>query len=240
MHKFTGVLLSILFGCASFTSIALTQALHPVSGQTSFAFGNAAIALADPDRDNEDPRGDDNQRGNPHGCVNPAGHVRGWCKHGNQNARYGNYRGNYSTISGTVIALNGDLVQFRRDNGATITLNQASLLSSGTGLRVGGHYALRGYWSNNMFIAQAPGGTYGTTYPNGGNGYPYGGNASVQGVITSISGDRVTIMQGLFSTVTINDQQALNNGAAQNLYVGRNVTAYGFWSGSVFYATTIS
>ena len=126
MHKFTGVLLSILFGCASFTSIALTQALHPVSGQTSFAFGNAAIALADPDRDNEDPRGDDNQRGNPHGCVNPAGHVRGWCKHGNQNARYGNYRGNYSTISGTVIALNGDLVQFRRDNGATITLNQAS------------------------------------------------------------------------------------------------------------------
>jgi len=215
MRKLGNAIMAILLGGAIFAGIALSQ---------------ASIALAD----------EDNGRGNPHGCLNPAGHVRGWCKHENRNTRNGNYSNNYTTISGTVIALNGDLVQFREDNGATVTLNQSNLLGSGTGLRIGGHYSLRGYWSNNMFVAQTNGGYNGNGYPNGGNGYPSGsGSSSIQGVITSISGNRVTMMQGLFSTITIDDQQALNNGAAQNLYVGRSVTAYGFWSGNLFYATSI-
>jgi hypothetical protein len=46
-------------------------------------------------------------------------------------------------------------------------------------------------------------------------------------------------MQGLFSTITIDDQQAIYNGTAQNLYVGRTITAYGYWSGNTFYATSI-
>ncbi|MHB8356759.1 MAG: hypothetical protein ACYDDQ_08735 [Vulcanimicrobiaceae bacterium] len=77
--------------------------------------------------------------------------------------------------------------------------------------------------------------------PYGGqyNGY-YGGNqAQIQGVVTSVSGDRVTIMQGLFSSVTVYDQPALDTGRAYNLYLGRTVTAYGYWSGNVFYATSI-
>jgi hypothetical protein len=159
-----------------------------------------------------------------HSCINPAGHERGSCKNRNRNS---------SSISGMVIAVNGDLVQFREDNGATISLNQSALLNSGMRLNVGGHYSLRGSWSDDMFVAESGAGYYGN------NGYPYGGSVSVQGVITSINGNRLTLLQGLFSTVTVDDQQALNNGAAQDLYVGRSVTAYGFWNGAVFYATSI-
>ncbi len=77
--------------------------------------------------------------------------------------------------------------------------------------------------------------------PYGGqyNGYNGGNQAEVQGVVTSVSGDRVTIMQGLFSSVTVYDQPALNANRAYNLYLGRTVTAYGYWSGNVFYATSI-
>lgn len=171
----------------------------------------------------------------PHDCVNPAGHQRGWCKNGNS---YGNdsggYRNNYSTISGTVLAVNGDLAQFHDDNGTTVTINQGSLLNDGMGLDVGGHYTLRGYWSNNMFVAQN------NTYGGYGNGYPQPGSVtSVRGVVTAVSNNHVTIMQGLFSAITVDDQQALNNGTAQNLFVGRSVTAYGYWNGGTFYATSI-
>lgn len=174
------------------------------------------------------------QHGNPHGCINPAGHVRGWCK---QNGNYAGRSGNGTTIAGTVLAVNGDIAQFREDNGVTITINQDQLLRAGQPLAVGGHYTLQGYFSNNLFIVQTNGGYYGN---GSGNGYPYpGANASVHGLVTSISGSRVTIMQGLFSTITIDDQQALNNGTAQNLYVGRSITAYGYWNGSTFYAISI-
>lgn len=174
-----------------------------------------------------------NPPGNPHACANPAGHVRGWCKHGNGN--YTNAPGNYVTISGVALAVNGELVQFRQDDGNTITLNQSSLLRAGHGLQSGGHYTLQGYYSNNMFIVQT-GGYYGN--PN--NGYPYpGSTASVHGIVTAISGNRVTIMQGLFSSINIDDQQALNNGTARNLYVGRSITAWGYWNGGTFYATSI-
>lgn len=159
---------------------------------------------------------------NPHGCVNPAGHARGWCKP--------------VTISGTVLAINGDIAQFRQDNGATITIEQGALLRSGQALRIGAHYVLQGFYSDNLFVAQSNGNA-GTAQ---GNGYPYpGSTSSVQGIVTSISGSHVTIMQGLFSTITVNDQQALNNGTAQNLYVGRSITAYGYWNGSTFYAVSI-
>ncbi len=178
---------------------------------------------------------DQGGHGDPHGCVNPAGHTRGWCKDGNSSGgRSGSYHGNYTTISGTVVAVNGDIAQFREDNGSTVIVNQRSLLNAGQGLYAGGHYTLRGDWSNNMFVAQANG------YNGYGNGYPQpGSTTAVRGVITSIGNNRVTIMQGLFSSITINDQQAVNNGTAQNLYIGRSITAYGYWNGGVFYATSI-
>lgn len=227
MRKLTITLLAALFAGTSFVGIAFTQATHP---------GMAAVARADDDEGggHGDDQGRNHGRGNPHGCVNPAGHTRGWCNH-NGNNNGGRY-GNYVTISGTVLAINGDLAQFRQDNGSTITINQSSLLRSGQPLQIGGHYTLQGYYSNNMFVAQANGGYYG----GNNNGYPYpGATASVHGIVTSISGNRVTIMQGLFATITVDDQQALNNGTAQNLYVGRNITAYGYWNGGTFFATSI-
>jgi hypothetical protein len=139
----------------------------------------------------------------------------------------------YVTISGTAVAVNGDLAQFREDNGTTVTVDQSNLLANGQPLTEGEHFALHGYFKNNVFYARAnvPG--------DGGNGYPYPrSTSSVQGVITSIHDSRVTIAQGL-STITIDDQEALNEGTAQNLTVGRSVTAYGYWSGSTFYATSI-
>ena len=171
----------------------------------------------------------------PHGCVNPAGHERGWCKHGDGNDR----SSNFVTVSGTVVASNGDIATFREDNGSTIPIDERNLLASGTQLQVGAHYVLRGYWSNNLFVVQSNNNRYYNGY--GGNGSPYPGNAnaSVQGIITAVSGNRVTIMQGLFSSVTVNDSQALNNGSAANLFVGRSVTAYGYWNGGTFYATSI-
>lgn len=167
----------------------------------------------------------------PHGCINPAGHERGWCKHGSAANP-----GNEAAISGTVIAVNGDLAQFRESNGTTVTVNQSALLRDRMALNVGAYYTLRGYWSNNMFVAQ-PAAANGYPYPYSNNG---GENATVQGVITAVHGDRLTIMQGLFSSITIDDRQALGNGSAQNLYVGRSITAYGYWSGGTFYATSIS
>lgn len=226
MRKLTITLLAALFAGTSFTAIAFTQATHP---------GMAAVARADDGhgRGHGDDQGEDHGRGNPHGCVNPAGHTRGWCSHNGGT-------GNYVTISGTVLAVNGDLVQFRQDNGNTITLNQSGLLRSGQQLQIGGHYTLQGYYSNNMFIAQANGNYNGGYNGGNNNGYPYpGATANVHGIVTSISGNRVTIMQGLFATITIDDQQALNNGTAQNLYVGRSITAYGYWNGGTFFATSI-
>lgn len=233
MRKLTTTLLAALFAAATFSGIAFSQATHPGTALTALAdegHGNGRDGERG-DQRNDDAQGDDDQeRGNPHGCVNPAGHTRGWCRHGEDHR--GN-RGNYTTISGTVLAVNGDLAQFRQDNGSTITINQRNLIARGQALSVGGHYVLSGYYSNNMFVAQGTGGSYG-------NGYPYpGSTASVHGIVTSISGSRVTIMRGLFSSITINDQQALNNGTAQNLYVGRSITAYGYWSGGTFYATSI-
>lgn len=143
----------------------------------------------------------------------------------------------YVTITGTVLAINGDLAQFREDNGTTVTVDQHSLLAAGQPLTLSGHFALHGYFNNNMFIAQPNRTGY---EGENGNGYPYpGSTAKVEGFVTSIRGNRVTIVQGLYATITIDDQLALNTGTVQNLHVGTSVTAYGYWSGSTFYATSI-
>lgn len=140
------------------------------------------------------------------------------------------------TIAGTVLAINGDLVQFREDDGTTITVDQHQLIAAGQPLTLGGHFALHGYFVNDMFVARANAARTGAIS----NGYPAaGGTASVQGIITSIEGSSVTIMQGLFSTIAIDDQLAVNRGMAQHLSVGRSVTAYGYWSGGTFFATSI-
>ncbi|MDE2483421.1 MAG: hypothetical protein KGN02_14685 [bacterium] len=100
----------------------------------------------------------------PHGCTNPAGHTRGWCK---------NQGGN-------------------------------------------------GY--------------------NGYNGYGgYGNaNATLAGVITSVNGNTITILQGL-SARSFDASQAFQRGAVYGqLYPSRSITAYGYYDGSgTFHAVSI-
>lgn len=156
-----------------------------------------------------------------HNCVNPAGNKRGWCK-GN-----GTYHGHYgqraTSISGTVTAINGNTVTFMRDNGSTITV----LNNNGTALNVGGHYTLVGSMQNGQFVL-------GST---GNNNYGQS-NQTVSGTILSVGNGTITLLG--VPPVTINVQQAINNGAINGaLSVGRSITAYGYYSNNVFYATAI-
>jgi len=155
-----------------------------------------------------------------HRCVNPAGHTRGWCK------GTGTYRGRYgsrsTSISGTVTAVNGNLVTFLRDNGTVVTV----LDNNGTVLNVGGHYTLVGRMVNGQFVLNSNNDRYGQS------------NQTVSGTILAVGNGTVTLI-GLPPT-TINVQQAINNGATNGaLTLGRSITAYGYYSNNVFYATAI-
>jgi len=81
---------------------------------------------------------------NAYNCVNPAGHVRGRCRHG---AHQG------SGISGRVLSVGTVLLQFGRSNGSVITVNEQTLLAAGTPLVPGRYYSLGGYWANGIFYA---------------------------------------------------------------------------------------
>ena len=165
--------------------------------------------------------GDDNQA---HACVNPAGHQRGWCGKDDN----GNNQGTTS-ISGTVLGFNNNTMQFRLDSGQVINVNTNNAQNNGTSYSIGGHYTLTGRYANGVFIAN----NNNTNNNNGSNS-----NANIRGIITSVNGSTVTLLQGL-TQVTINDQAAINNNQANNLYVTRTVTAYGYWNGGTFYATSI-
>lgn len=155
-----------------------------------------------------------------HSCVNPAGHTRGWCKgNGTYRGRFGN---RINTISGTVTAINGNVVTFLRDNGSTITV----LDNNRTVLYVGGHYTLVGRMVNGRFVLGSTNDKFGQS------------NQTVSGTILYIGNGTVTLI-GLPPT-TINVQQAMNNGATNgSLTVGRSITAYGYYSNNIFYATAI-
>jgi len=55
-----------------------------------------------------------------------------------------------------------------------------------------------------------------------------------------VNGSRVTIRENLTQSITINDQQALNSRATGQVYIGRTVTAYGYWQNGTFYATRLN
>ena len=187
---------------------------------------NADVQVADRsenDNDNDNEDGNNQGRGK-HGnkdCVNPAGHERGWCKHGNRGGNRGS-----STISGIVTGINGNMVNFQLDNGQTITV----LDNNGTQLNVGEHYRLRGNFQNGQFVLG------GNSYNNGNNGYNNG--QSVSGNIVAVGNGTVTLLG--VPPVTINVQQAINNNAVYgSLSIGRHITAYGYYSNNIFYATSI-
>ncbi len=102
--------------------------------------------------------GDDNNNDGPHGCINPAGHERGWCNRNNNQNQNGQY----------------------------------------------------------------------------------GQNAQLHGIITGISNDRITILQGILPIsfdATYAIQSNNTNGA---LYPTRSITAYGYYDNqNNFHANSI-
>ena len=79
-------------------------------------------------------------------CINPAGHVRGRCRNGAHHSK---------AISGRVLSVGSVLVQFGRNNGSVIAVNEQPLLAAGAPLVPGRYYSLGGYWANGIFYATA-------------------------------------------------------------------------------------
>jgi len=189
---------------------------------TAFAvaliFGSGTFALADKDghgKGHDKDRGD-RDRGSAQSCVNPAGHMRGWCK-SHMNGAF---------ITGRVTGISGNTAIVTLPNNQEVQINTA-----GRNLSVGQQITLRGSFGSNGVFVPANG-----NYSNYGG--PYSG-ASVRGLIVSVNGNSIQIAQGL-SLVTINDSNAANRGAISgSLIPGRTITAYGSWSGSTFMASSI-
>ena len=214
-------------GAAAHVKASATTTVHGNSSHAhtmTTVHGNSAKHRSSSERNESSQHGHNStMRGNSstaHNCVNPAGNKRGWCKgNGTYHGRYGHTA---TSISGTVTAINGNTVTFLRDNGSTITV----LDNNGTVLNVGGHYTLVGHMVNGQFVLGANNNNFGQS------------NQTVSGTIMSVGNGTITLI-GL-PPVTINVQQAINNGATNGaLSVGRSITAYGYYSNNVFYATAI-
>lgn len=249
MRKLTIAALAGVFGTAATFGMLFGGATQPAQADLLQATSSTHVLVADDENErgnneneneNENDQGNRGHRGN-HGnqdCVNPAGHTRGWCKNGNNQGNRNRNRGG-STISGTVVGINGNVVGFQLDNGQTISI----LDNNGTQLNVGQHYRLRGNYQNGQFVLGGNGYNNGGYNNNGGNnngGYNNNGNgnASVSGNIVATGNGTITLLG--VPPVVINVQQAINNNATNgSLSIGRHVTAYGYYSNNVFYATSI-
>lgn len=228
MPGIKNIAFTVAFAGAS-TAALLVGAATNRSGPAGFPSFAATAALADEEGDRGDHGGQD--------CVNPAGHERGWCKHGGENGdREGGYRkhhkhhrggnGANTTISGTVLSVNGNTAQVRLDDGRVITVNEA-----GTALSVGQHYSLNGCYQNGTFVVNCNG------YGGGTNGSGYG-QQQVSGTIISVSGNIVTL--AALPPVRIDIGQARANGQIfTSLSPATHITAYGYQSNGTFYATSV-
>lgn len=100
---------------------------------------------------------------------------------------------------------------------------------------------VRGDWTVRDFAASVTAALAKPQVVEAAAGYPPGaGNITITGVITAIEGARLFIRTDGRRTIVVDDQQALDRGAAQNLLVGRTISASGFWSGGIFYAMAIA
>ena len=91
------------------------------------------------------------------------------------------------------------------------------------------------------YATPPPGYPYPNQYGNCPTGYGSGYNATLHGVITSVTGTRISNLQGL-GTVTFDASQAFQYGRVNgNLYPSRTITAQGYYDqGGYFHATQIS
>ena len=155
-----------------------------------------------------------------HSCVNPARNTRGWC----QTRTGGDF------ITGRVTAINSSNATILMSNGQTININEQYLIAQGHGLTTGQQVTLRGAWQNGVFDVNT--GAY-SNYVG-----PYSG-ATIRGMILSVNGNAVQIVQGL-SLITINDANAVSRGAVNGALIpGRTISASGNWNGSTFFANSI-
>ena len=203
----------------------------PASSGTTFGVFTAQAAFADED----DERGQGNRQ--DQNCINPAGHERGRCDHGDgeherhfkhhKHHKHGD-NSQYATISGTVLSVNGNTAQIRLDDGRTITVDTA-----GTQVGIGQHLSLNGCYQNGIFVVNCNGSQYG----GNGNGSGYG-QQQVHGTILSVSGNIVTLLGLPPVRVDISRAQA-NNAIYGQLTIARSITAYGYSQNGTFYATSI-
>jgi hypothetical protein len=184
----------------------------------ALVFGMGTLALADRGG-NGHGHGNAKAHGSSltaHSCINPAGNQRGWCKE----------HMNGAFINGSVTSVNGRTALITLANGQEVQVNTA-----GRNLSVGQIVTLRGNFGNNSVFV-----------PTGGNYSKFGGpfsGASVRGLVVSVSGNSIQIVQGL-SLITIDASNAISRGAISGtLLPGRTITASGNWSGSTFVANSI-
>ena len=71
-------------------------------------------------------------------------------------------------------------------------------------------------------------------------GPPRHAQMAVSGRIVGVDGNMLAVATGPTRTVVVNDQPALNRLATGHIYTGRYITAYGYWDGGQFIATSIA
>ncbi len=235
MKRVFPVLMATAFATSSALAVFVGSGQQAqLGGTVAFLSGAPQAAFADGgegERGNNGERGDNGNRGNSDNCVNPAGHKKGWCKHGENDDNQGDGKhrhrqhgsGSYNTISGTVTQVNGTTATIRLDNGQYVTVQE-----NGTVLNVGQHYNLNGCYQNNVFVLGC--------YAN--NNYPTGNNQQISGTILSVNGNSLTLAG--IPPVTIDISRAVSSGQVNGQLVPlRHVTIYGYYQNGVFYATSI-
>jgi hypothetical protein len=108
-------------------------------------------------RGNGNEDNDDQGAGNAHNCVNPAGHVRGWCKHHgntNYNGNNGGYYGQNQQLQGVVTGVRGSSVTLLQGlSSITIDASQALQRGNTNGpLYVTRSITAYGYYDNNGYF----------------------------------------------------------------------------------------
>jgi hypothetical protein len=108
-----------------------------------------------------------------------------------------------------------------------------------------------GYWSDGTWVA-TPCGAPDESYQSSPCGYwsqglwvstpcgPRPQRAAVSGTIVGIDSSMLTLQVGPTQTVLVNDGPALNRMDTGRIYRGRVITAYGYWDGDQFVATSIA
>lgn len=88
-----------------------------------------------------------------------------------------------------------------------------------------------GYWSEGVWVAvscAAP------PYQ------PAPAQAEVSGIIVGIDANMLTVQINPEQSVVVNDEPALHRMDTGRVYTGRVITAYGYWNGGEFVATSIA